>query len=79
MPGFLGLIPNILAMKPLYRTASRDRRRHGGEGLIAEIVRVEKDEGGQISPDGNRWPMVFLLLAGRGTETTNAPDQRVGA
>ena len=42
-------------------------RRHGGEGLIAEIVRVEK-EGGQISPD-EIVSMVFLLLFA-GHETT---------
>ena len=42
-------------------------RRQGGEGLIAEIVRVEK-EGGQISPD-EIVSMVFLLLFA-GHETT---------
>ncbi len=42
-------------------------RRDGGEGLIAEIVRVEK-EGGQISPD-EIVSMVFLLLFA-GHETT---------
>ena len=42
-------------------------RRNGGEGLIAEIVRVEK-EGGQISPD-EIVSMVFLLLFA-GHETT---------
>jgi cytochrome P450 PksS len=42
-------------------------RRHGGEGLIAELVRVEK-EGGRISA-GEMVAMVFLLL-GAGTETT---------
>jgi cytochrome P450 len=42
-------------------------RRQGGEGLIAEIVRVEKD-GGQISPN-EIVSMVFLLLFA-GHETT---------
>src|SRR5665213_3040342 len=42
-------------------------RRLGGEGLIAEIVRVEK-EGGQISPH-EIVAMVFLLLFA-GHETT---------
>ena len=42
-------------------------RRHGGEGLIAEIVRVEK-EGGRISAD-EIVSMVFLLLFA-GHETT---------
>jgi cytochrome P450 len=42
-------------------------REHGGEGLIAELVRVEK-EGGRISAD-EMVAMVFLLLAA-GSETT---------
>ena len=39
----------------------------GGEGLIAELVQVER-EGGQITPD-EMVSMVFLLLAA-GSETT---------
>ncbi|WP_375160925.1 cytochrome P450 [Bradyrhizobium sp. RDT46] len=42
-------------------------REHGGEGLIAELVQVER-EGGQITPD-EMVSMVFLLLAA-GSETT---------
>ena len=42
-------------------------RAEGGEGLIAELVRVEK-EGGRITPD-EMVSMVFLLL-GAGSETT---------
>lgn len=42
-------------------------RREGGEGLIAELVRVEK-EGGRISSE-EMVAMVFLLL-GAGSETT---------
>ena len=42
-------------------------REQGGEGLIAELVRVEK-EGGRITPD-EMVSMVFLLL-GAGSETT---------
>jgi cytochrome P450 PksS len=42
-------------------------RAHGGEGLIAELVRVEA-EGGRISSD-EMISMVFLLL-GAGSETT---------
>src|SRR5258708_595466 len=42
-------------------------RVHGGEGLIAELVQVER-EGGQITPD-EMVSMVFLLLAA-GSETT---------
>ena len=42
-------------------------RERGGEGLIAELVRVEK-EGGRISGE-EMVAMVFLLL-GAGSETT---------
>jgi cytochrome P450 PksS len=42
-------------------------REHGGEGLIAELVQVER-EGGEITPD-EMVAMVFLLLAA-GSETT---------
>lgn len=65
--GFLGLIPKILAMRRYLRRHLDAVRRQGGEGLIAEIVRVEKD-GGQISPD-EIVSMVFLLLFA-GHETT---------
>ena len=68
MLGFFGLIPNILAMKRYIERHLETVRRQGGEGLIAEIVRVEKD-GGQISPD-EIVAMVFqLLLAGHETTT----------
>jgi cytochrome P450 len=65
--GFLSLIPNIFAMKRYIERHLATVRRQGGEGLIAEIVRVEK-EGGQISPD-EIVAMVFLLLIA-GHETT---------
>lgn len=42
-------------------------RAQGGEGLIAELIQVER-EGGQITPD-EMISMVFLLL-GAGSETT---------
>ena len=42
-------------------------REQGGEGLIAELIQVER-EGGQITPD-EMVSMVFLLLAA-GSETT---------
>lgn len=42
-------------------------RAHGGEGLIAELVQVER-EGGKITPN-EMVSMVFLLLAA-GSETT---------
>jgi cytochrome P450 len=67
MIGLLRLIPNILAMKRYIERHLETVRRQGGEGLIAEIVRVEK-EGGQISRD-EIVAMVFLLLVA-GHETT---------
>jgi cytochrome P450 PksS len=66
--GFLVMMPKILAMKRyMERQHIETVRRRGGEGLIAEIVRVEKD-GGQISRD-EMVSMVFLLLFA-GHETT---------
>ncbi len=65
--GFLGMIPKILAMKRYVEQHLDTVRRQGGEGLIAEIVRVEKN-GGQISPN-EIVAMVFLLLFA-GHETT---------
>jgi cytochrome P450 len=65
--GFLRLIPALTAMKRYLEERLEAARETGGEGLIAELVRVEK-EGGRISA-GEMVAMVFLLL-GAGTETT---------
>jgi len=65
--GFLSMIPNVLAMKRYIERHLETVRRQGGEGLIAEIIRVEKD-GGKISPN-EIVAMVFLLLFA-GHETT---------
>jgi cytochrome P450 len=65
--GFLGMIPNVFAMKRYMERHLEIVRQRGGEGLIAEIVRVERD-GGQISPN-EIVAMVFLLLFA-GHETT---------
>jgi cytochrome P450 len=65
--GFLAVIPQVLAMRRYLERHLETVRRQGGEGLIAEIVRVEK-EGGQISRD-EIVAMVFLLLFA-GHETT---------
>ena len=65
--GFLGMIPKIFSMKRYIEAHLETVRRQGGEGLIAEIVRVEQD-GGQISPN-EIVAMVFLLLFA-GHETT---------
>ena len=65
--GFLGLVPPLVSMKRYLDRRLIAARSEGGEGLIAELVGVEKD-GGQIS-HGEMVAMVFLLL-GAGTETT---------
>jgi len=67
MLGFFGAIPNMLAMRRYMERHVETVRQSGGEGLIAEIVRVEK-EGGQISRD-EIVAMIFLLLFA-GHETT---------
>ena len=65
--GFLGLIPAMAAMRRYLDERLKAAREQGGEELIAELVRVEK-EGGRITP-AEMVSMVFLLL-GAGTETT---------
>ena len=65
--GFLGLVPALVGMKRYLEKSLEAAREQGGEGLIAELIRVEK-EGGRISGD-EMVAMVFLLL-GAGTETT---------
>ncbi|MFO1108679.1 MAG: cytochrome P450 [Bradyrhizobium sp.] len=64
---FFRMLPNVYAMKRYIEAHVETVRRHGGEGLIAEIVRVEK-EGGRISRE-EIVSMVFLLLFA-GHETT---------
>src|SRR5882757_2890509 len=65
--GFLSMIPNIFAMKRYLEKQLEAARERGGEGLIAELVRVEK-EGGRISRN-EMVAMLFLLLFA-GHETT---------
>jgi cytochrome P450 PksS len=65
--GLLRLIPNILAMRRYLERQLKAVRENGGTGLIAELVRVEK-EGEQINRD-EMVAMVFLLLFA-GHETT---------
>ena len=65
--GFLAMIPQILAMKRYMEKLIEHVRKEGGEGLIAELVRVET-EGGKISRN-EMVSMVFLLLFA-GHETT---------
>jgi cytochrome P450 PksS len=67
MLGFLRMLAGIVPMKRYLEGRLAAARRGEGEGLIAELVRVEK-EGGHISSQ-EMVAMVFLLL-GAGTETT---------
>jgi cytochrome P450 len=64
---FLRMIAGIGPMKRYLEGRLQAARETGGEGLIAELVRVEK-EGGRISSE-EMVAMVFLLL-GAGSETT---------
>jgi cytochrome P450 len=65
--GFLRMIDGLTKMRRYLEGRLRLAREQGGEGLIAELVRVEM-EGGRITPD-EMVSMVFLLL-GAGSETT---------
>jgi cytochrome P450 PksS len=65
--GFLRMIPVMLQMRRYLQGRLQFAREQGGEGLIAELVRVEMD-GGPIGPD-EMVSMVFLLLAA-GSQTT---------
>ncbi len=64
---FLRLIGGLFKMRRYLQERLQLARDEGGEGLIAELVRVEQ-EGGRITPD-EMVSMVFLLL-GAGSETT---------
>jgi cytochrome P450 len=64
---FLRMIRGLSQMKRYLEARLQFAREHGGEGLIAELVRVEM-EGGRISTN-EMVSMVFLLL-GAGSETT---------
>jgi len=66
--GFLFAMPNLYALKRYLEQHLATVRAHGGEGLIAEIVRVEK-EGGRISPNEIVSMVFLLLLAGHETTT----------
>jgi cytochrome P450 PksS len=63
----LRMIRGLWPMKRYLEGRLQLAREHGGEGLIAELVRVEM-EGGRISAN-EMVAMVFLLL-GAGSETT---------
>jgi cytochrome P450 len=65
--GFLSMVGTIKKMRRYFEERLRLTRKQGGEGLIAELVRVES-EGGRIGPD-ELVSMLFLLLAA-GSQTT---------
>jgi cytochrome P450 len=66
--GILGMIPGLLAMKRYLENRLEAARVSGGEGLIAELVRVEK-EGGRISRSEMVSTVFLLLFAGHETTT----------
>jgi cytochrome P450 len=66
--GLLGVIPKIFAMKRYMAERLEAARAGGGTGLIAELVRVEK-EGGRISRDEMVAMLFLLLIAGHETTT----------
>jgi cytochrome P450 PksS len=66
--GFLGAVPKIIAMKRYMEKRLEAARESGGAGLIAELVRVEK-EGGAISRDEMVSMLFLLLFAGHETTT----------
>jgi cytochrome P450 len=66
--GFFRTIPNMLRLKRYMEKQLDVVRERGGEGLIAELVRVEKD-GGKISRDEMVSMLFLLLLAGHETTT----------
>jgi cytochrome P450 len=66
--GFLGVIPKIFAMKRYMAERLEAARAEGGTGLIAELVRVEKERG-RISHDEMVAMLFLLLIAGHETTT----------
>jgi cytochrome P450 len=69
MVGFLSVLPAFGRMQRYMEERLRAVRKQGGEGLIAELVRVEM-EGGRISGD-EMLSMLFLLLNAGSITTTH--------
>lgn len=67
MRSFLGMMAGVEPMRHYLEERLQVARETGGEGLIAELVRVEK-EGGRIS--GQEMVAMIFLLLGAGSETT---------
>jgi cytochrome P450 len=66
--GFLSMVPALLAMERYMGQQLDIARERGGEGLIAELARVERD-GGQISRNEMVSMLFLLLFAGHETTT----------
>lgn len=66
--GFLSVMPTIRKMRSYMLEQFRVTRERGGEGLIAELVKVEQERG-QISLDEMVSMMFLLLNAGSMTTT----------
>jgi cytochrome P450 len=67
--GFLSVMPAFAKMRRYMEEQLRVTREKGGEGLIAELVKVEKERG-QISTD-EMVSMLFLLLNAGSMTTTH--------
>ncbi len=65
---FFGIIPKMFAMKRYMEGRLDAARESGGAGVIAELVRIEK-EGGVISRDEMVSMLFLLLFAGHETTT----------
>ena len=66
--GVFSLVPTVFALKRYIERRLDIARKHGGEGLIAELVRVEQ-EGGRITRNEMVAMVFLLLLAGHETTT----------
>src|SRR5262249_45274901 len=70
--GFISMIPKIVvsfyAMRRYLERQLEVARESGGEGLIAELVRVEKN-GGQVRRNGKGGVGLLLVFAGHETTT----------
>jgi cytochrome P450 PksS len=70
---FWDMMRGISAMRPYLEERLQAAREHGGDGLIAELVCVEK-EGGRTRRDG----LYDLPAVRRGLGNYHASDQRLG-
>ena len=66
--GFLRAMPTFRKMRLYFEQRLLAVREHGGEGLIAELVKIEQKNGG-ISPDEMESMLFLLLMAGSQTTT----------